>query len=489
MSDRLSRFFLPVMIATSCLFVVYAAVTRPAYFSSSDQLATLLFLQVLVAAVWSYRARFFPLLLAVFLWAGTLLPLNAAWTSGRWLVLAVGGLVGLVVYVRDQRHGFATFHLVALFCVVAALVSAAVSAYPGVAFLKAMSLLLLFLYGSSGARLAVMGREASFFSKLMLGCELLVYLSAISYFLFQFEVFGNPNSLGAVMGVVVAPILLWGILVSQQPTTRWRRTFSFALALLLLFSSYARAGIAAAVVSCILLCVALRRYGLLLWGLGLALLLAAFAATVVPLHQQPSDSLTSVFVYKGRREDGILASRKSVWDETVSAIQDHPWLGSGFGTSPTSGEVVQQSGNFESREATREHGNSYLAITEWVGFVGDVPFFTLVILIAALVGRALVQMRQTGNVFSPIIPLAGVLTAGLVHAAFEDWLFAVGYYLCVFFWSLAFIMADVLPANAPSAAHAAHGASRAWTQSLGTATLGRSCISSSTASPPAPVAG
>jgi O-antigen ligase len=475
MSDRLSRFFLPVMIAISCLFAVYAALFRPAYFSSSDALATLLFLQVLLAAIWNYRARFLPLLLAVFLWAGMVLPLNLAWTSGRWLVLAVGALAGLVVYARDQRYYFATFHLVAFFCVVAALVSAAVSAYPSLAFLKATSLLLLFLYGSSGARLAVIGREASFFSKLLLGCELLVYITAISYFIFESEIFGNPNSLGAVMGVAAAPILLWGILVSEQPTTRWRRTFAFALALLLLFSSYARAGIAAAVVSCILLCVALRRYGLLLKGLSVALLLAALVAAVVPLHQQPSESLTSVFVYKGRREDGILASRRSIWDETVSAIQEHPWLGSGFGTSPTSSEVVQQrSGSFESlREATREHGNSYLAITEWVGFLGDVPFFALVILIALNVGRALVRMRRTGNVFSPAIPLAGVLAAGLVHAAFEDWLFAVGYYLCVFFWTLAFIMVDVLPATAPSAAPSAQSAPRAWANSFSTATLGR----------------
>jgi len=472
MSDFMSRFSMPVMIAIGCLFALYAAVFRPAYFSSSDQLAALLFLQILLLALWNYRSRFFLLLLAVFLWAGMALPLNGVWTTGRWLVLAVGALTGLVVYNRDQRQHFVLFHLVALFCVVAALVSAAVSAYPGLAFLKAMSLLLLFLYGSSGARLAVLGREASFFSQLLLGCELLVYLTAISYFLFQFEIFGNPNSLGAVMGVAAAPILLWGILVSERPTTHWRRTTAFAITLLLLFSSYARAGIAAAVVSCVLICVALRRYGLLLRGSGFALLLAAFVAAVVPLHHQPTESLTSVFVYKGRREGGILASRRPIWDETVSAIQGHPWLGSGFGTSLTSSEVVQQSGNFESlREATREHGNSYLAITEWVGFVGDIPFFALVILIAVNVGRALAQTRRTGNVFSPVIPLAGVLAAGLVHAAFEDWLFAAGYYLCVFFWALAFIMVDVLPAR--SAAPAVQSAPRAWTHDFVAAPLGQ----------------
>jgi O-antigen ligase len=469
-SERLSNLFLPLMLVISCLFAAYAVVLRPTYFSNSDELATLLFLQVLLAALWNYRARFFPLLLAVFLWAGMALPLNVAWTSGRWIVLAVGALTGLIVYGRDARYSFATFHLVAFFCVAAALVSAAVSAYPKLAFLKATSLLLLFLYGSTGARLAVMRREAIFFSTLLVGCELVVYLTTIFYFIFRSEIFGNPNSMGAVMGVAVAPVLLWGILISQQPTTRWRRTFAFALALLLLFSSYARAGIAAAVVSCILLCLSLRRYGLLVGGLCVALLLAALVAATGPLHQQPSESFTSVFLYKGHREDGLLASRRSIWDGTVSAIKQHPWLGSGFGTSPTSSEVVEQPGSFESlREATREHGNSYLAITEWVGLVGGVPFFALVVLIAANVGRVLAQTRRTGNVFSPAIPLAGILAAGLVHAAFEDWLFAVGYYLCIFFWAMAFIIVDVLP----SPASAAPGTPREWADSFSTVTVGR----------------
>jgi O-antigen ligase len=474
MNGRWFRFFLPSVLVTIGLIAVCAAAVRPTYFSSFEGLATLLFLQVLLASVWNYRTRFFPLLLVVFLWAGMVLPLSVVWTSGRWLVLALGALAGLIVYGRDRRYQFTTFHLVTLSCVMAALLSATISAYPRMAFLKAMSLLLLFLYGSFGARLAIRGREASFLSWLVMGCELLVYVTVISYFIFQSAIFGNPNSLGAVMGVAATPVLLWGILVSEGPATRWRRTFAFALALLLLFSSYARAGIAAAVVSCVLVCVALRRYGLMLKGFGIALALAAIVATVVPLHQQPSESLTSVFVYKGRREDGILASRRSIWDGTVSAIQDHPWLGTGFGTSPTSSEVVQQPGTFESiREATREHGNSYLAITEWVGLVGDIPFFALVFLVTLNIGRALAQMHRTGDIFSPAVPLAGVLVAGLVHAAFEDWLFAPGYYLCVLFWALAFMIVDILPATAPLAAPVAQSARRAWTHSFDVATISR----------------
>jgi O-antigen ligase len=193
-------------------------------------------------------------------------------------------------------------------------------------------------------------------------------------------------------------------------------------------------------------------------------------SATVPPHQRTSESLTSAFVYKGRQEDGILASRRSVWDDAVSAIQEHPWFGSGFGTSTTSSEIVQQSRSFESLpQATREHGNSYLAITEWVGFVGGVPFVALVILVVAKVARSLAQMRRTGDVFSPVIPLAGVLAAGLVHAAFEDWLFAVGYYLCVFFWTLAFILVDVLPAVAPSPVPSEVRTTRPWVNNFGVA--------------------
>jgi O-antigen ligase len=470
MSNRLSRFIVPVTIAICCLFALYAAAFRPAYFSNADDLDSLLFLQVLLAAIWRYRSRFFPLLLAAFLWAGTALPLNVAWTSGRWFILAAGALVGFVVYISDPRHRFTTLHLVAFFCVVAALVSAAVSAYSGTAFLKAMSLLLLFLYGSSGARLAVEGREERFFARVLTSCEVLVYVTAIAYFGFQYEIYGNPNSLGAIMGVAVAPIMLWGILISERPAARWRRTFAFALTLLLLFSSYARAGIAAAIVSCILLCIALRRYGLLIRGLGVALVLAALVSVTIPLHQRPTDSLTSAFVYKGRRDEGIFASRRSVWDDTVSAIQEHPWFGSGFGTSKTSSEVVQQSRSFESLpQATREHGNSYLAITEWVGFVGDIPFFALILLLVANLARALAHLRRTGDTLSPLIPMAGVLAAGLIHAAFEDWLFAVGYYLCIFFWTLAFIMVDILPATAPLPAQSRLRAATPWANNFGVA--------------------
>jgi len=54
-------------------------------------------------------------------------------------------------------------------------------------------------------------------------------------------------------------------------------------------------------------------------------------------------------------------------------------------------------------------------------------------------------MRRTRNPYHPCIPFALVVLAGLVHACFEDWLFAVGSYLCVFFWISAFLLIDLVP--------------------------------------------
>jgi hypothetical protein len=54
-------------------------------------------------------------------------------------------------------------------------------------------------------------------------------------------------------------------------------------------------------------------------------------------------------------------------------------------------------------------------------------------------------MFRTRDPSHAAIPLAIVVLAGLIHAGFEDWLFAPGYYLCAFFWSMAFMLVDQVP--------------------------------------------
>jgi len=330
-----------------------------------------------------------------------------------------------------------------------------VSPLPVMSSLKALSLLLLFLYGSTGARLALAGREQKFFRRLLLTVEILVYASAVVYFILRIPIYGNPNSLGAVMGVIAVPLLFWGVLISEGRTERRRAIFAFTVGSALLFFSQARAGILAAAVACFLVCVVLRRYRLLVQGILASLAIAVFAVMLTPsgqLTDMPSrrgdTSTVSIFLYKGQEESGLLGSRGSVWDEAVSVIRANPWFGSGFGTSLATGEADMGFGQYaSSSNTTKEHGDSYLAILEGVGLLGVVPFFALVLMLALKVRGVFARLRQTSNFRHCSVPVAMILTAGLVHAGFEDWLFAVGYYLCVFFWVLAFAFIDIIPAG------------------------------------------
>jgi O-antigen ligase len=439
-----------VAVALCILTTAYLVLARPGYLTSVEYLGGLLLLEILAAIIWNYRQMFFPVLILTFLFAGTAVPMQAMWTSARWLVLGAGVLAAVFIYLRDPSHSFGFLHLTALFCVVAAATSALVSPYPKHALLKALSLLLLFAYGSFGSRLAVQGREDRFFSGLLIGCEILIYFAALEYFLFHSQFFGNPNSLGAAMGVVLAPLMLWGVLVTERSPVRGRRIFALLLALALLLTSHARAGITAATVSCILMCLFLGRYRLLIKGLAISLMIATVVASVGPPPVSgPRPSLTSNFVFKGKEESGVLGSRRSVWERTISSIEQHPLLGGGFGTTATEYDAaVDEVGNFSSNTATtREHGSSYLAIVEGVGLLGAVPFLCLLVVIMINLGRVFKWLWHSKDPFSPALPIAAILLAGLIHAMFEDWLFAVGYYICIFFWSLAFMLPDFIPAR------------------------------------------
>ena len=86
-----------------------------------------------------------------------------------------------------------------------------------------------------------------------------------------------------------------------------------------------------------------------------------------------------------------------------------------------------------------------MTIAEWVGLLGVLPFVMLMGLTALNVARVCIWMRKTANPYHYSVPLAMALLAGFVHATFEDWLFAVGSYPCVYFWAFAFILADLVP--------------------------------------------
>lgn len=441
MTERVPKSILFGGVVVAPIFLAYLAYSRPWYFTNQTYLGGLILFEVLVAAVWMYRRAFFPVVIVSFLLAGANLPVGAIWTTGRWLFLSVGAVFGFFIVLRERRYPFGLFHITALFAVLTALLSATVSRYPAVALLKVLSFFILFLYAGTGARVAVRGRENAFFAKLLLGCEIFVGITAVLYGI-GIEAMGNPNSLGAVMGIVGAPLLLWGMLIAEDQRLRQRRGVLLAIALFLGFISHSRAGLAAGFISSGLLCLALRKHKLFIEGLvGITIVLAGTAM----FRPEFVASTTSSILYKGGdREHGIFLSRESPWHDAIENIREHPWFGSGLGTTADEGDPALEQANYSSTAAvTSEHGSSYLAIAAGVGAVGSLPFS---ILLAILIRRILCTfnwLRKNGVAAHPAVPLAFIILAGLVHAAFEDWMFAAGSYLCVFFWAIAFIFLDV----------------------------------------------
>ncbi len=269
MSWGIHKLVLFGLTALGLLAGYFFALTRPGYFSNGDYLAALVLVELVIAGLWFYETLFFPLLMFFFLWAGLGLPLSSVGTAGRWLVLVVAAFAGFAMWMRHPRHPYNAFHLVALCCVATALVSALASTEQRTSLLKVLSLFLLFLYGSTGARLAILGRESQFVRGLLIACEIMVYASALAYLGLGIPLWGNPNSLGAVMGVVMVPVLFWGVMVAGTPVQRYRRLVALLIAGTLLYIAFSRASVLAAVVAVGILCVCLRRQRLLLQGADL----------------------------------------------------------------------------------------------------------------------------------------------------------------------------------------------------------------------------
>ncbi len=416
-------------------------------FGNVTFLGGVLLLEIIIAGLWKYEQRFFVLLIIAFAWAGMNVPLEGAFTIGRWVVLSAGAVVGFIIWTKTPRTSYGSLDLIAFFCVCGAFVSAGVSSYTSMASLKALSLLLLFLYCVSGARVAALGREHRFFNGLLWGCEIAVYFTAICYMVLGAAVWGNPNSLGAVLSVAAFPVLLWGWFTSEGHTTRTRRLFALLLCVYLIHFSMARAGMIAMGVVTLAFCVSLHQYKLLAKVVALVLLVIAAVGMVAPKELSKSlGDFSEAMLYKGHKEGGILGSRMSPWQRSIASIKEHPLFGTGYGTSPTGEDPGLHFGRYSSSaETAREHGSSYICITEWVGLVGALPFLLLLGATFWNVGKVCVWMNRTDDPRHYSIPLAMVVLAGLVHAGFEDWLFAVGYYLSVYFWVLAFLLADFVP--------------------------------------------
>jgi O-antigen ligase len=311
----------------------------------------------------------------------------------------------------------------------------------------------MFLFAATGGRAAMAGRERAFVYGLVRACEVLVFLISGCYLL-GFNMFGNPNNLGAFIGVLALPVLLWGGLMAENRRQRQRCYLALGLCGILLYVSVCRAAIMADVILVIGLTIGLRRPRMLVRAAFAGALLLELMAVANPGHMgEFVDTLTGRFLFKtGQTHTGVFGSRQSPWDDTVAAMKRHPWFGTGFGTSDV-GQLdanVQTSSIYTKEGSNREHGSSYLAMAEYMGILGILPFLLLLAILARSVARVYAWMRNTGSPAHYSVPLALVTAAGLIHAGFEDWLVAPGSYLCLAFWVCAFLLIDMAPKPGPA---------------------------------------
>jgi O-antigen ligase len=249
------------------------------------------------------------------------------------------------------------------------------------------------------------------------------------------------------MSIMFFPVLLWGWLTTDGTAVKLRRLVGLLLCTYLVFFSMARAGMVSIALVTLIFCICLRQYKLLTKVVALALFAVAVTGMLAPnTLNERLGLLKDTVLYKGHKEEGILGSRRTPWEKSIATIKGHPWFGTGYGTSPTGEDPGLSFGKFSSSaETAREHGSGYLTITEWVGLLGGLPFLAILAVTASNVWKVCVWMKRTSDPRHYSIPLAMVVLSGLVHTGFEDWLFAVGSYPCVYFWAFAFLLADLVP--------------------------------------------
>ena len=445
MTESSSVKVLPFAAVGAVLFLVYLSLRRPYLFDSGHLIA----LVAIVVAGFigsQYRTHFWTLTIVVFLWAGSDVPFAGPMQIFRWIMLALAALMGLVLYGRSSdRIHFNYLHLLALFVVVAAFTSAIVSVNPLLTSLKAVSLLALFIYGSVGMRI-LWGRQPELFlSALGPSLDILTCFTAACYAV-SFEVWGNLNSLGVITGVVCWPFLLWRFVLAEGRAEYLRRGLVLAACALLLFVSQSRASMLAALLSATVFLVAARRYRTLLVGISLT---AAALTMLFLLSPERFQNASDALLYKQGKRGQILQSRQEPWEKSMASFREHPWLGLGFGVAETSGDW--RGGFHTPAFQSRERGSSYFTMLEGTGLVGMVPFALLVLGLVRESTRVFRWLRLTGSVSHPAVPAACLVVAGLIHAIFEDWLLAVGYYMTVIFWLIVLSLRDWMACPAPIA--------------------------------------
>jgi O-antigen ligase len=382
------------------------------------------------------------LVVVVFFWSGMDVPLKERMETLRWIALGLATLVAIVMSLRRRAAlSFGRLHLWAGLSVATALLSYLVSANAELTLLKSVAFGTLLVFAATGARLVAAASPEGFRRVVSAVAEATVWLMTPAYAA-GIPVLGHQNSMGAIIGVLVLPVILLDILHARPGRARLRKIVALGLAAGWLTFSLARAALLAAGLAVAAVLFFSRRYRLLVGGTAVVAVVVLLAVVVAP---ELWEAVLENVVFKDQVRGNVLSSRVPVWERSLQAIEQEPWFGSGFGVTRGLSEWWRFSASTEGLEF--ERGSSYLALVEGVGVMGTIPFALLLAAIARAVVHGLRTLAR-GPSLSATIAVA--LVAALGHAAFEAWLFSPGYHLCLMFWMLAFILADQWHAEAPA---------------------------------------
>lgn len=234
---------------------------------------------------------------------------------------------------------------------------------------------------------------------------------------------GNSNTLGASL-VLTSPWLIFEFLRGVK--TRAKKLIFYPLALMtvcLVLLSYSRASMLAGLVLIlvsILLQGASKKIKYVYLGVTMVLLISIVSPQIF-------DKVYTQMLLK--RSESFTASRAEQMQSTMEAAKKGGFFGVGFGVS--AGESRYWNfGTFSS--ASREKGNSQLAIVEETGIVG----FVFYLIFLGGIGTGFWKLIWSASGVSQKIAVlgAGFFVAAILHSAFEAWFFSIGPETA-FFWT------------------------------------------------------
>jgi len=249
--------------------------------------------------------------------------------------------------------------------------------------------------------------------------------------------FGNPNSLGAFIAMVV-PFMLLNLLRSfdKAPQIRVANILLITAYLIFLLMSRSRAGLGATFFACGWWLYFAHRRAFVAF-LGGALITVVIYSLYFPQNVQ---NASQVYIYKG--SSFVFKSRADLLRASWEASKESPIIGVGFGVSKGYSEDWRFS--FETGGAGREKANSFLALVEEVGLIGSSFVLLPLAWVFVTVTKRLMNFRrlhQMGEEFWVMLTLSACLVGGLANSFMEAWLTSTGFFSTVLFWLVFGVLA------------------------------------------------